>query len=607
MLADNTIIEAGSPITPEQLTLIKVTENLEFTAIHRDVRLNVTYTSDEHGTISGKTSEIVIPNNNPTGSESAPEAGFVFDHWTADKDVALTNGDTITAGQPLTNEQILNVVTTQDLEFTAIHRDVRLNVSYTSDEHGEITGKTNEIVIPNNNPTGSESTPEPGFVFDHWVADKDVVLTNGDTIVAGNPITDEQVAQVVVTEALEFTAIHRDIRLDVTYVSDEHGEVIGIEEEKVIPGENPTGSETEPEPGFVFDYWIADKDVELEDGTEIPAGFPIDDEEVAQIIVEQPLELTAIHEDIRLNIVYESDEHGEITGITNELVIPDENPTGSESTPEDGFVFDYWVADIDVILEDDTEIPAGDPISPEQIPQIVVDEDIVFTAIHKDIRHKVSYESDDNGTITGTTDEVIVPEHNPNGSDSEPEEGFVFDHWVIDKDVTLEDGTVIKAGDPVAPEQVPQIIVTEDLVITAVHKDIRLNVVYESDTHGEITGITDEVVVPGRAPKGSESTPDDRYEFLYWVADKAVILEDGTEIQAGGPISSEQLLQIVIEEDLVFTAIHKVLPVPDVPNTGTFMSGIFADGNIVIPILGLSVIAALVKLIPMIFRKRVKF
>ncbi|MBR3319152.1 InlB B-repeat-containing protein, partial [Candidatus Saccharibacteria bacterium] len=155
----------------------------------------VTYDSDSNGTISGKTSETVVSGNNPTGSSSTPNTGYEFKRWTANKNVTLTDGTTIAAGQPLTSAQVKKVVVNANIKFTAIHETMKLAVTYKSDDNGTITGKTNETVNYNNNPTGSESTPEPGFVFDHWVADKDVVLTNGDTIVAGNPITDEQVAQ----------------------------------------------------------------------------------------------------------------------------------------------------------------------------------------------------------------------------------------------------------------------------------------------------------------------------------------------------------------------------------------------------------------------------
>jgi len=82
------------------------------------------------------------------------------------------------------------------------------------------------------------------------------------------------------------------------------------------------------------------------------------------------------------NIDYISDKNGEVDGIKTERVIAGEAPSGSSTTPEDGYEFDYWIADRDVNLKDDIVVKAGNPISAEELAEIIVDKDIVFTAIH---------------------------------------------------------------------------------------------------------------------------------------------------------------------------------------------------------------------------------
>ena len=556
-------------------------------------QLMVNYTSDDNGAITGLKNEEVLPGGTPLGSTSTPDDGYRFDRWVADKDVKLTDDTEIEAGNPITSEQVAQIVVTEDLTLTAIHEILQHTVNYVSDDNGEITGRETETLSHGSNPSGSESTPEEGYRFDHWIANKDVTLEDGTVITASNALTSEQIEQVVVTEDITFTAIHDILQYTINYVSDNNGEITGREAETVSHGSNPAGSESTPEAGYAFDHWVADKNVTLEDGTVITAGNPVTPEQVEQVVVTENLVFTAIHRDVKLNVTYTSDQHGEITGKTSEKVVPNDNPTGSESTPEAGYAFDHWVADKNVTLEDGTVITAGNPITPEQVEEIVVTEDITLTAIHEDIRKKVTYESDEGGEITGIDEEPVVPNGNPTGSEEEPKEYFVFDHWEADKDVVLEDGTEIKAGDPITPEQVTQIVVTEDIVVTAIHEDTRKTVTYESDEGGEITGIDEEPVVPNGNPTGTEDEPKDEYEFDHWEADKDVVLEDGTEIKAGDPITPEQISHIVVTEDITLTAVHKPIIATEVPDTGVLSKEGSATQSSGTPVI-LGIIAAIV-------------
>ena len=157
----------------------------------------------------------------------------------------------------------------------------------------------------------------------------------------------------------------------------------------------------------------------------------------------------------------------------------------------------------------------------------------------------------------------------------------------------LEDGTEIKAGDPITPEQVTQIVVTEDIVVTAIHEDTRKTVTYESDEGGEITGIDEEPVVPNGNPTGTEDEPKDEYEFDHWEADKDVVLEDGTEIKAGDPITPEQISHIVVTEDITLTAVHKPIIATEVPDTGVLSKEGSATQSSGTPVI-LGIIAAIV-------------
>ena len=80
----------------------------------------------------------------------------------------------------------------------------------------------------------------------------------------------------------------------------------------------------------------------------------------------------------------------------------------------------------------------------------------------------IQYGADENGSITGVNDEKVFPNRNPNGSSYQAKAKYIFSHWIADVDVTLEDGTIIKAGDPITDAQIKQVVVDKDIKFTAI-------------------------------------------------------------------------------------------------------------------------------------------
>ncbi len=82
----------------------------------------------------------------------------------------------------------------------------------------------------------------------------------------------------------------------------------------------------------------------------------------------------------------------------------------------------------------------------------------------------IQYNTDENGAITGITDEEVFSGKNPKGSSYRANQKYVFSHWIANVDVTLEDSTIIKAGDPITDAQLKQVIVDKDIKFTAIFK-----------------------------------------------------------------------------------------------------------------------------------------
>ncbi len=135
-------------------------------------------------------------------------------------------------------------------------------------------------------------------------------------------------------------------------------------------------------------------------------------------------------------------------------------------------------------------------------------------------------------------------------------------------------------------------------------KQYRVN--YRSDENGDISGVEEEDIISGNLPSGSTSEPKEEYEFEYWTADVDVVLDDGTIIRAGEKMTLEQVKRVVVDKNITFTAVHDTESEAKVPDTGASTRE-FNAGEIVVPVFGTILCAFLIRVIPMISRKKVKF
>ena len=129
--------------------------------------------------------------------------------------------------------------------------------------------------------------------------------------------------------------------------------------------------------------------------------------------------------------------------------------------------------------------------------------------------YTIGYASDNHGSIDGgSTSEKIIAGLNPTGSSSASNEGYELKYWIADKDVKLKDGTTIKAGEHLTPEQVKQVVVSEDLTFTAHHELVPEDSTgpEQPDEPGDETKPGDEAKPDSEAKPGDETKPNDKSE-----------------------------------------------------------------------------------------------
>ena len=85
----------------------------------------------------------------------------------------------------------------------------------------------------------------------------------------------------------------------INYTTDGNGQVkegenfVDNTKEEVELKTNPKGTETKANDGYKFSHWTADKEITLKDGTKIPAGGKITEDQLKQAVITEPLTLKA--------------------------------------------------------------------------------------------------------------------------------------------------------------------------------------------------------------------------------------------------------------------------------------------------------------------------
>ena len=97
----------------------------------------------------------------------------------------------------------------------------------------------------------------------------------------------------------------------------------------------------------------------------------------------------------------------------------------------------------------------------------MVNDDLVLTACYKKIIFTVYYKSEEMINIIGVVKEEVKENQSPRGTRVEAEDKNATIIWKANKDVILKNGKVIRQGETLTKEEIKQLIVKDDLILTA--------------------------------------------------------------------------------------------------------------------------------------------
>ena len=121
-------------------------------------------------------------------------------------------------------------------------------------------------------------------------------------------------------------------------------------------------------------------------------------------------------------------------------------------------------------MNDDTEIKKGNPITNEELEKIVATEDMILTANYSQTLFNVYYDNYKDIIITDNSKETVDKTTSLIGPSLDRDRWDKPIVYVSDKDVTLTDGKIIKAGKAISEEELKLISVKEDLTLTPRYK-----------------------------------------------------------------------------------------------------------------------------------------
>ena len=422
-------------------------------AIWDVVSYSISYDLDG-GTIKNEIKKYSIESNDFT-LVTPIKTGYEFVGWTGSN------------GSSPQKSVVVNKGTYGELNYKANWKEAEYTITYASDKYGKITGITTEKVKHKGNPSGTTKVVNDGYSDLKWAVNKDVTLKDGKTVIKkGDSISVTQIQQISVEDNLVITAYHYKLKNSITYSNDDNGKITGIECEDVAKDGNVLGTSVKANDGYKFAYWIANKNVKLTTGKTIPANNAITNDELTKIIVVEDLEVKAVFVNINYNIIYQSDVNGKITGITKETRVYKQSPSGTSVVSNPGYVFGYWLADKDVSLSDGKIIKKDNIITNDELLKVSITDNITFTAKNSLEVLKVFYKAEDDIKIEGNEVEEVVYNGSPLGVKviSNGDKEIV---WTSDCSVVLKDDTKIEAGNEITDSDLKEIVVKENIVLTA--------------------------------------------------------------------------------------------------------------------------------------------
>ena len=379
----------------------------------------------------------------------------------------------VISGVPVTTSA-LNGATTFTLTVTNAAGDsvqlalpvaIHDRVTFLAGSGGTLVGSTLQDLTPGTSCTAVTAVPATGYAFSLWTG------TNGFASTSSNPLI---VASVNSSQAI--TAKFTTAICVLTYVAGANGSLTGSTVQSVAYGGSGTAVTAVPSPGYHFVQWSDGSTVNPRTDTSVTANVSV----------------TATFAINTLTLAYAAGANGTLTGTSSQIVSYLASGTAVTAVPNPGYHFVQWSDGSTVNPRTDTSVTAN----------------VSVTATFAINTLNLAYAPGANGTLTGTSSQIVSYLASGTAVTSVPNPGYHFVQW--------SDGSTVNPRTDTS--------VTANVSVTATFAINTFTISFQAGPNGTVGAPTSQVVNYGGNTTLIAALPSSGYTFLNWTGTNGFVM-----------------------------------------------------------------------------------
>ena len=455
------------PTTDNPLIVTTVQSDMTITANFEKIPYTVTFEGGTGGTVTGDTPQPVECGDNCSTVAAYESAGYHFVNWTG------TGGFVTTTENPLT---VTNV--TSNMDITANFAINTYIVSFQADtggasngrDGGTITGVTTQFVNHDGDCSEVVAIAGSGYAFVNWTGPNNFVSN------------DTHLAVTKVTKDMAFIAHFSTNSLTVTFQPGTGGTVTGDVNQFVNYGGDCTDVAAVPNANYHFANWT---------GT---GGFTSTENPLTVRNVTANMTITANFSNTH-TVIFKAKPGGTLSGTTIQTINHGGDCSAVTAIPNTGYSFVNWTGSGGFVSTD----------KPVTVTNVTTDMEIManFTINN----YTVTFEPGANGTLTGSTSQVINYGSDCTAVTAVPNTNYHFVNWTGSNGFVSTNNPLIVGN------------VTSNMTITANFAINTYTVTFVAGSNGTLTGNTTQTVNHGGNCTAVTAVPNTGYHFVNWTKD----------------------------------------------------------------------------------------
>ncbi len=432
-----------------------VTGDITVTANFAINQYTLSYSAGANGSLSGSTAQVVNHGASGTAVTAVPNVGYHFVNW--------NDGST---ANPRTDTNVTGTIT-----VSANFAINTYTLTYTAGANGSLTGTTTQLVTHGANGTAVTAVPNVGYHFTSW-SDANTDNPRTDTGVTGN---------------ITVTANFAINQYTLSYSAGANGSLSGATAQVVNHGASGTAVTAVPNVGYHFTSWS--------DG---PTDNPRTDTAVTGTIT-----VSANFAINQYTLTYTAGVNGSLSGTSPQTVNHGGSGTAVTATPNIGYHFTSWSDGVLTATRTDINVTGA----------------ITVTANFAINQYTLSYSAGPNGSLSGSTAQVV--NHGASGTavTAVPNVGYHFTSW--------SDGPTDNPRTDTA--------VTGTITVSANFAINQYTLTYTAGANGSLSGTSPQTVNHGGSGTAVTAVPNVGYHFTSW--SDGVLTATRTDINVTGAIT----------------------------------------------------------------------